>query len=106
MKSQLSVSDSRFADNSRSLSFSLALGMAILLLVGFAFAQDKAIALKGGKLLTVTHGVIENGVIVMQGGKISAVGAASSVKIPSGAQIIDARGMTIIRTDSIETQLA
>ena len=69
--------------------------MAILLLVGFAFAQDKAIALKGGKLLTVTHGVIENGVIVMQGGKISAVGAASSVKIPSGAQIIDARGMTI-----------
>ncbi|MGA7292474.1 MAG: amidohydrolase family protein [Terriglobales bacterium] len=95
MKSQLSVSDSRFADNSRSLSFSLALGMAILLLVGFAFAQDKAIALKGGKLLTVTHGVIENGVIVMQGGKISAVGAASSVKIPSGAQIIDARGMTI-----------
>src|SRR5271168_1659418 len=60
-----------------------------------AFTQDKPIALKNGKLLTVTHGVIENGVIVMQGGKITAVGAASSVNIPSGAQLIDATGMTI-----------
>jgi imidazolonepropionase-like amidohydrolase len=60
-----------------------------------ALTQDKPVALKGGKLLTITHGVIENGVIVMQGGKITAVGAASSVNIPSGAQVIDATGMTI-----------
>jgi imidazolonepropionase-like amidohydrolase len=60
-----------------------------------AFAQDKPIALKGGKLLTVTHGAIENGVIVMQGGKITAVGAATSVNIPSNAQVIDTTGMTI-----------
>src|SRR5271170_7693377 len=72
-----------------------------------AFTQDKPIALKNGKLLTVTHGVIENGVIVMQGGKITAVGAASSVNIPSGAQLIDATGMTIYPglIDS-ETQLS
>jgi imidazolonepropionase-like amidohydrolase len=60
-----------------------------------ALSQDKPIALKGGKLLTITHGVIESGVIVMQGGKITAVGATSSVNIPSGAQVIDATGMTI-----------
>jgi imidazolonepropionase-like amidohydrolase len=60
-----------------------------------AFAQDKPVALKGGKILTVTHGTIENGVIVMQGGKITAVGAASSVNIPNGAQVIDATGMTV-----------
>jgi len=60
-----------------------------------AFAQDKPIALKGGKLLTVTHGAIENGVIVMQGGKITAVGPATSVNIPSNAQVIDTTGMTI-----------
>lgn len=60
-----------------------------------AFAQEIAIALKGGKLLTITHGVIENGVIVMQGGKITAVGPASSSSVPSGAQEIDASGMTI-----------
>jgi imidazolonepropionase-like amidohydrolase len=58
-------------------------------------AQDKAIALKGAKVLTITHGVIENGVVVMEGGKIAAVGAASSVTIPVGAQVIDATGMTV-----------
>ncbi|HMB83263.1 MAG TPA: amidohydrolase family protein [Terriglobales bacterium] len=60
-----------------------------------AFTQDKPVVLKGGKLLTVTHGVIESGVIVMQGGKITAVGAASSVNVPSTAQVIDVTGMTI-----------
>jgi imidazolonepropionase-like amidohydrolase len=67
----------------------------LLILSAPAFPQDQPVALKGGKLLTVTHGVIENGVIVMQGGKITAVGAASSVTIPSAAQVIDAAGMTI-----------
>jgi imidazolonepropionase-like amidohydrolase len=71
------------------------LGITILLLVGSAVAQDKPVVIKGGKLLTVTHGVIENGVIVMQGGKIVAVGAAGSVNVPSDAQVIDATGRTI-----------
>jgi imidazolonepropionase-like amidohydrolase len=59
------------------------------------FAQDNPVALKGGKLLTVTHGVIENGVVVMQGGRITGVGAAGSVNVPGGAEIIDVTGMTI-----------
>ena len=67
----------------------------LLLLSTPAFTQDKPVALKGGKLLTITHGVIENGVVVMQGGKITAVGAASAVNVPSNAQVIDATGMTI-----------
>jgi imidazolonepropionase-like amidohydrolase len=72
--------------------------LTLLLILTFslqAFAQDKPVVLKGGKVLTVTHGVIENGVVVMQGGKIAAVGSASSVNIPDGAQVIDATGMTI-----------
>jgi imidazolonepropionase-like amidohydrolase len=60
-----------------------------------ALTQDKPVVLKGGKLLTITHGVIENGVIILQGGKITAVGVASSVTVPAGAQVIDATGMTI-----------
>jgi len=58
-------------------------------------AQDHPVALKGGKLLTITHGIIDNGVVVMQGGKIIAVGAASSLTIPGDAKVIDATGMTI-----------
>ena len=53
------------------------------------------IAIRGGKLLTITHGVIENGVVVMENGKITAVGGASTA-IPRGATVIDATGMTKI----------
>ncbi|MBI3476691.1 MAG: amidohydrolase family protein [Acidobacteria bacterium] len=60
-----------------------------------AAAQDKPIALKGGKLLTITHGTIENGTVVLQGGKITAVGSAASVNVPAGAQVIDVTGMTV-----------
>ena len=55
----------------------------------------ETIVLRGGKLLTVTHGVIENGVLVMQNGKITAVGPAGSTSIPRDAKIIDATGMTV-----------
>jgi len=72
-----------------------AVGMTILFGSFSMQAQEHAIAIKGGKLLTVTHGVIENGVIVIAGGKIAAVGPADSVAIPAGAQIVDASGMTV-----------
>jgi len=57
-------------------------------------AANETIALKGGKLLTITHGVIENGVVVMQNGKITAVGGAGTA-IPSNAKVIDVTGMTV-----------
>ncbi|HVG89977.1 MAG TPA: amidohydrolase, partial [Alphaproteobacteria bacterium] len=59
-----------------------------------AAASNETIALKGGKLLTITHGVIENGVIVMQNGRITAVGGAGT-SIPSSARVIDVTGMTV-----------
>ena len=55
----------------------------------------KGIAITGGKLLTVTHGTIEDGVVLIVDGKIAAVGPASSVRVPKGAQIFDAKGMTV-----------
>ena len=72
----------------------LALLTLYLSLSATAVAQQP-IVLKGGKLLTITHGVIENGVLVMANGKITAVGAAGSVAIPSDARVIDASGMTV-----------
>jgi imidazolonepropionase-like amidohydrolase len=71
------------------------LGITILIVMGWAAAQEKPVVLKGGKLLTITHGVIENGTLVMQGGKIAAVGASDSVTVPGGAQIVDVTGMTV-----------
>ncbi len=54
----------------------------------------RPLPLSGGKLLTITHGVIENGVVVMQNGRITAVGGAGTA-IPAGAKVIDATGMTV-----------
>ena len=86
------------------------LSLIAMLLASAAFAQKtppppkpepttidpaKPIAITGGKLLTITHGTVENGVLVIENGKITAVGAAGSVKVPAGAQIIDAKGMTV-----------
>jgi imidazolonepropionase-like amidohydrolase len=65
------------------------------LLAADTSASSKTIAITGGKLLTVSHGTIENGVLVIADGKIAAVGAASDVKIPKGAQIVDAKGLTV-----------
>lgn len=62
---------------------------------GTSLPQEKTIAIVGGKLLTVTHGTIENGVVIMTDGKIVAVGPAASTKVPAGAEVFDARGMTV-----------
>jgi len=59
-----------------------------------AAASNETIAIKGGKLLTITHGVIENGVVVMHNGRITAIGGPGTA-IPSGAKVIDATGMTV-----------
>ncbi len=67
----------------------------ILLFTTFLFSQAKPVALKGGKLLTISHGTIDNGILVMKDGKIAALGAAGSVNIPPDAQVIDVTGMTV-----------
>jgi imidazolonepropionase-like amidohydrolase len=70
------------------------LALLILCLSAVVLAQQPTV-LKGGKLLTVTHGVIENGVLVMANGKITALGAAGSVNIPKDARVMDVSGMTV-----------
>src|SRR4029079_14584286 len=52
------------------------------------------VAIKGGKVVTVSHGTIDNGVVVMENGKITAVGGAGTA-IPKNAKVIDATGMWV-----------
>jgi imidazolonepropionase-like amidohydrolase len=79
---------------SSSCLAALALSFA-LSLAPEALAQSKPVVLKGGKILTITHGTIDNGSIVMENGKITAVGPASSVNVPANAQVVDVTGMTV-----------
>ena len=59
-----------------------------------ALGQEEPLALKGARLLTITRGVIENGILVMQGGQITAIGA--DVRIPDGATVMDMTGKTVL----------
>ncbi|MBK9249298.1 MAG: amidohydrolase family protein [Ignavibacteria bacterium] len=53
-------------------------------------AQQKPIALTNAKLYTITQGIIQNGTIVFDKGKITAVG--QNIQIPADAQIINCDG--------------
>jgi imidazolonepropionase-like amidohydrolase len=70
--------------------------VAALLLVASApaaFAQTTAIV--GATVHPISGPKIDNGVVVLEGGRIAAVGPASQVEIPAGAQRIDARGKVV-----------
>ena len=51
----------------------------------------RAIAIRGGTVLTVTRGTIQDGVVVIRDGKIAAVGGPDTA-IPDGADIVEAKG--------------
>jgi imidazolonepropionase-like amidohydrolase len=77
----------------RNSRCSCLIAFAALLLAWPALAQN-TIAITGGRVLTISHGAIENGTVLVENGKITAVGR--EVKVPRGAQVIDARGKVVI----------
>ncbi|HEX8922541.1 MAG TPA: amidohydrolase family protein [Pyrinomonadaceae bacterium] len=103
-----------------SLSIKLSLGFACLLtlavssrLVESAHAQQSSsvavqqttsgapgvYVIRNARIVTVSGAEIENGTVVIRNGRIEAVGPANvgqlNVSVPEGAEVIDARGLTI-----------
>ncbi|MEX2368076.1 MAG: amidohydrolase family protein, partial [Balneolaceae bacterium] len=76
--------------------------LGILLLIGCSvsgiesYAQERATAFTGAEIITVTGDTYSNGVLVTENGKITAVGAAGQVNIPSNAERIDVSGKVIM----------
>lgn len=61
-----------------------------------AHAQERAHVFRGATLYPISSAPIENGVLVVQGGKIVAVGAAGSVQLPADAVAHDLAGKVIM----------
>jgi imidazolonepropionase-like amidohydrolase len=62
-----------------------------------ARAQDRTIVIDGATVIDGTgRAPIREGRIVIAGDRISAIGARDAVQVPSGAEVIDARGRTVI----------
>lgn len=53
-----------------------------------------SLVIMGGRLVPVTGRVIENGILIVRNGKISALGR--DVEIPPGAEVLDAAGATVL----------
>ena len=52
------------------------------------------LAIKGGKVYTITKGVIDGGTVLVDGGKIVKVG--KRIKVPADAEVIDGSGKVVM----------
>lgn len=59
-----------------------------LLLAACCWAQPRY-AIHAGKIVTITRGVINDGVILVSGGKIEAVGPTAGIKVPAGYTVVE-----------------
>ena len=67
--------------------------VALLLLAGAAEAAEGVLAITGGRIVTVSGPVLERGTVVIERGKITAIGA--DLPVPEGATVLDASGKTV-----------
>ena len=75
----------------------LAAFAATLLALGVnAGAQEKPIAFTGARILPIAGDPIPEGILVVQGGRITAVGPTSSTSVPAGAEVRDVRGKVLM----------
>ncbi len=71
--------------------------LLLQLAFGSVHAAESPIAIIGGTIIDGNGGPpIENGVVVVRGNTIAAVGAKGQTKVPDGAHVIDAKGMSIL----------
>jgi imidazolonepropionase-like amidohydrolase/Tol biopolymer transport system component len=62
-----------------------------------ADAPSGAVALVGGRVITMRGDeVIEQGVVVVRGNRILAVGKLGEVRVPEGTRVVDVRGKTLM----------
>ncbi|MEW6747368.1 MAG: hypothetical protein AB1486_31945, partial [Planctomycetota bacterium] len=98
-----------FERSGRRVGFlgAIALGLVAGLVVPLLAAQDRPsggraaggkdetwLAIQAGRVITVSGKEIENGIILLRGGKIEAVGA--QVDLPEGTRRLDARKLTVM----------
>lgn len=70
--------------------------LCLVLLPAIAMAQQQVTVFQGAKIIPVNDDPIEAGVLVVEDGKIQAVGAQGDVDIPDDATVVDASGKVIM----------
>ena len=93
----------RIADCGKRISFGWAILLALVFVPAVSAQNDGSeqnvtgkpgtFAIVGARIVTVSGGAIENGTVVIQNGRIAAVGA--NVSVPTGAERIDGKGLSV-----------
>ena len=68
--------------------------ITVCLIINYNFLFAQPIALKGGKVITISDRVIDNGTILIDDGKIKAVG--KNIRVPKDAKIVDISGKIVM----------
>jgi len=68
----------------------LCLGVALLAMA--PAVAETTIVFRGGTVVPIASSPIEDGVVVVRGSKIEAVGSAGDVRVPRDAEVVDLRG--------------
>ncbi len=69
--------------------------LLVVLFASALVAQPKPIAFKGARIIPIDGAEIANGTLLVQGGKVEAVGTTDAVSIPSDATVVDVTGKVI-----------
>ena len=70
--------------------------ISLTILMGTNYAQEQALAFKGAKLITMAGQDTENGLLVVEHGKITYAGSFNADKIPQNAETHDLDGHVIM----------
>ncbi len=71
--------------------------IVVLLATSLGWAQTRPVVIQGGTLIDGTgRAAIADSAIVIQDGRFAAVGIRGDIAVPKGAEIIDAKGKTIL----------
>jgi imidazolonepropionase-like amidohydrolase len=66
------------------------------LLLTAAWAQENPVAFTGARVIPISGPEIPDGTVVVQNGKVLAVGPTASVSVPANAQRLDVRGKVVM----------
>src|SRR5260370_18340590 len=81
----------------RHKSFLIVVGIALLCSLQSLAAQEKPIAILHARLIDGIGGPpIEDAVLILEGSKIKYSGPANAASVPPGAQLIEAKGKTVM----------
>lgn len=78
------------------LKLAVPLGLTMLLNSNIMLAQEQPHVFRGARILPITGQPIDNGVLVVHNGKITALGTASQVRVPAGAIEFNVQGKVML----------